>query len=75
MLHELFITYFTLDRGIKILPLTKKGLEKYIPILAEVTVQSLSAKLQDMIRSYPYTMPDWLKIIITTISSVMLLLS
>ena len=39
--------------------------------MAEVTVQSLSIKLQDINRNYPYTMPDWLKIM-HTVSSIVI---
>ena len=38
--------------------------------MAEVTVHSMSTKLQDIDRSYPYTMPDWLKIMLTVTSTV-----
>ena len=55
---------FTIVRDIKIPPLTKKELDNLatnIPKMAEVTVQSLTTKLQDINRNYPYTMPGWLK--------------
>ena len=56
------VSDFTLVRDIQIPPLTKKELENLatnIPEMAEVIVQSLSIKLQDINRSYPYTIPDW----------------
>ena len=51
-----------------------KELEKLAtnsPEMAEVTVQSLSTKLQDSNRNYPYTMPDWLQIMLTVTSTMM----
>ena len=41
-----------------------------IPEKAEVKVQTLSTMLQDINRNYPYTMPDWLKIMLTVTSTV-----
>ena len=38
--------------------------------MAEMTVQSLSIKLQYINRNYLYTMPDWLKIMFTVTSTV-----
>ena len=67
------VSGFTLVRDIKIPPLTKKELENLatnIPKMAEVTVQSLSTKLQDINRNHPYTMPDWLKIMLSVTSTV-----
>ena len=67
------ISDFTLVRDIKIPPLTEKELENLatnIPKMVEVTVQSLSTKLQDINRNYPYTMPDWLKIMLTVTYTV-----
>ena len=59
---------FTLVRDINILPLTKDELERVatnIPEMAEVPVHMLSNKLQEINSNYPYTMPDWLKIMLT----------
>ena len=67
------VSDFTLVRDIKIPPLTEKELENLaanIPKIAEVTVQLLSTKLQDINRNYPYTIPDWLKIMLTVTSTV-----
>ena len=70
---------FDLDylvRDINIPPLTKNELENLatnIPWMAEVTVHTLSNKLQEINRNYPYTMPAWLKIMLIT-STIMLLL-
>ena len=54
-----------LVRDINIPPLTKNELEKlstYIAEMEEVTVHTLSTKLQDINRNYPYTVPDWLQL-------------
>ena len=67
------ISNFTLIRDIKIQPLTEKELENLainIPKMAELTVLSLSTKLQDINGNFPYTMPDWLKIMLTVGSTV-----
>ena len=59
-------------RDINISPLTKNELEKLattIPEIAEVTVHTLSTKLHDFNRNYPHTMPDWLKSMLTIIST------
>ena len=64
---------FTLVRDINIQPLTKNELEKLatnIPEMAKVTVHTLSNKLQEINRNYPYTMPDWLKIMLTITSTI-----
>ena len=58
------VSDFTLARDIKIPPLTEKELENLatnIPKKVEVTVQSLSTKLQEINRNYPYILPDWVK--------------
>ena len=67
------VSDFTLVRNINIPPLTKNELEKLatnIPDMAEVTVHTLSNKCQEINRKYPYTMPDWLKIMLTITSIV-----
>ena len=64
---------FTLIRDINISPLTKdewKELATNIPEMVEVTVQTLSNKLQEINSSYPYAMPDWLKIMLTVTSTI-----
>ena len=64
---------FTLVRDINIPPLTKNELKKLatnIPEMAEVTVHTLSTTLQEINRNYPYTMLDWLKIMLTITSTV-----
>ena len=38
--------------------------------MGEVTVQSLSTKLKDINKNYLYTMPDWLKIMLTLTSTI-----
>ena len=68
------VSDFTLVRDFQIPPLMKKKLENLatnIPEMAEVTVHSLSTKLQNINRNYAYTMPDWLKIMLTVTSTVM----
>ena len=65
---------FTLVRDINIPLLAKNELEKLatnIPEMAEVTMHTLSTKLQEIDRNYPYTMPDWLKIMLTFTSTVL----
>ena len=64
---------FTLIGVINIPPLTKdelKELTTNIPEMAEVTVHTLSNKLQEINSNYPYTMPDWLKIMLTITSTI-----
>ena len=64
---------FTLVRDIKIPALAEKELENFatnIPEMMEVTAESLSTKLQEINRNYPYVMPDWLKIMLTVTSTV-----
>ena len=59
---------FTLVRDINIPPVTKNELEKLatnIPEMAEVTVHTLSTKLQEINSNYPDAMLDWLKIVLT----------
>ena len=54
------VSDFTSVGDIQIPPLMKKELENVatiIPKMAEMTVHSLSTKLQDISRNYPYTMP------------------
>ena len=68
---------FTLVRDIQILPLTKKEFENLftkIPKIAEVTVQSLSTKLKNINKNYPYTIPDRLKIMLTVTSTVTIII-
>ena len=38
--------------------------------MVEVTVQSLSTKFHDINRNYSYTMPAWLKVMLTVTSTV-----
>ena len=67
------VSDFTLIRDINIPPLTKdelKELATNIPEMEEVTVHTLSNKLQDININYPYTMPDWLKIMLTITSTI-----
>ena len=64
---------FTLVRDINIPPLAKNELEKSptnIPEMEEVTLHTLSTKLQEMNRNYPYTVPDWLTIMLTITSTI-----
>ena len=63
---------FTLVRDINIPP-PKDELERLapnIPEMAEVMVHTLNNKLQKINRNYHYTMPDWLKIMLTNTSTV-----
>ena len=51
----------------------KKELENLatnIPKMAEETFHTLSNKLQDINGNYPYTMQDWLKVMLTVTSTV-----
>ena len=67
------VSDFTLVRDINIPPLTKDELERLatnIPEMSEVTVHTLSNKLQIINSNYHYTMPDWLKIMLTVISTI-----
>ena len=41
-----------------------------IPEMAKVTVHTLSNKLQEINSNYPYTKPDWLKIMLTITSTI-----
>ena len=38
--------------------------------MAEVTVHTLNTKLKEINRNYPYTMPDWFKIMLTVTSTI-----
>ena len=38
--------------------------------MTEVTVHTLSTKPQDINRKYPYTMPDWLNIMLNITSTI-----
>ena len=58
------VSYFALVKDMNIPHLTKDELERLatnIPEMAEVTVHTLSNKLQEIKSNYPYTMPGWLK--------------
>ena len=62
---------FTLVTAINIPPLTKdEKLATNTPEIAEMTVHTLSNTLQEINRNYPYTMPDWLKTMLTITSTV-----
>ena len=41
-----------------------------IPEMQEVTIHSLNAKLREINRNYPRSMPDWLKIVLTITSTI-----
>ena len=67
------VSDFTLVTDINIPPLTKDEIERLaanLPEMAEVMVHTLNSKLQTINRNYPYTMPDWLKVILTVTSTV-----
>ena len=67
------VSDFTLVRDINIPPLTKDELDRLptnIPETVEVPVHTLSNKLQEINRNYTYTMPDWLKIMLTITSTI-----
>ena len=67
------VSNFTLVRDINIPSLKKNELEKLatnIPEMAEVTVHTMSTKLQEINKNYPYTMLDWLKIMLTITSTI-----
>ena len=66
------ISDFTLVGDINFPPLTKHELENLatnIPEMPEVIVHTLTTKLQEINRNYPYTMPDCLKIMLTITST------
>ena len=71
------VSDFTLVRDIQIPPLTKKELEKSatnMMKMVEVTVKSLSTKLKNIHRNYPFLMPDWLKIMLTVTCTVVIII-
>ena len=57
-----------------VLLLAKDELERLatnIPEMAEVIVHILNNKCHEINRNYPYTMPDWLKIMLTVTSTIL----
>ena len=64
---------FALIRGLQIPNLTTDELTKLateIPEMQEVTIHSLNSKLREINRNYPWSMPDWLKVLLTITSTI-----